>query len=79
MKLPGSTKNKITKDEIGENVPHLKITEIVEIVLAHCNIFNNDHQHDSRVSFTFIPNKSFGHSLDISPTKFRFRVYIQNS
>ena len=45
MKLPGSTKNKITKDETGENVLHLKITEIA---LVHCNIFNND-QHDSRV------------------------------
>ena len=75
MKLPGSTKNKITKDETGENVLHLKITEIA---LVHCNIFNND-QHDSRVFFTFIPNKLFDHSLDISPTKFTFRVYIQNS
>ena len=26
MKLLGSTKNKITKDEIGESVPHLEIT-----------------------------------------------------
>ena len=29
MKLPGSTKNKITKDKSGENVPHLEITEVV--------------------------------------------------
>ena len=27
MKLLGSTKNKITKDKNGENVPHLEITE----------------------------------------------------
>ena len=40
MKLLGSTKNKITKDENGENVPHLEITEIV---LVHCNIVNNDY------------------------------------
>ena len=46
MKLVGSTKNKITKDKNGENVPHLEITEVV---LVHCNMVNNDYQHDSRV------------------------------
>ena len=40
MKLLGSTKNKITKDKNGENVPHLEITEVV---LVHCNIVNNDY------------------------------------
>ena len=40
MKLLGSTKNKISKDKNGENVPHLEITEVV---LVHCNIFNNDY------------------------------------
>ena len=39
MKLLGSTETKITKDKNGENVPHL---EIVELVLAHCNLVNND-------------------------------------
>ena len=33
MKLLESTKNKITKDKNGENVPHLEITEVV---LVHC-------------------------------------------
>ena len=46
MKLLGSTKNKITKDRNGENVPHLEITEVVFI---HCNIVNDDYQQDSRV------------------------------
>ena len=46
MKLLGSTKNKITKDKNGENVPHLEITEVI---LVHCNIVNNDYQQDSRV------------------------------
>ena len=31
MKLLGSTKNKITKDQNGENVPHLEITEWLNI------------------------------------------------
>ena len=35
MKLLENTKIKITKDENGENVPHL---EIAELVLVHCNI-----------------------------------------
>ena len=64
MKLLGSTKNKITKDKNGENVPHLEITEVV---LVHCNIVNNDYQQDSRVLYTFVPNKSFGSLLEISP------------
>ena len=65
MKLLGSTKNKITKDKNGENVPHLEITEVV---LVHCNIVNNDYQQDSRVLYTFVPNKPFGSLLEISPT-----------
>ena len=67
MKLLGSTENKITKDKNGENVPHLEITEVV---LVHCNIVNNDYQQDSRVLYTFVPNKPFGGLLEISPTNF---------
>ena len=44
-------------DKNGENVPHLQITEVV---LVHCNIVNNDYQQDSRVLYTFVPNKPFG-------------------
>ena len=69
MKLLGSTKNKITNDENGKNVPHL---EISEVVLIHCNIFNNDYQQDSRVMYIFVPNKAFGQLLDISPKNFIF-------
>ena len=64
MKLLRSTKKKITKDENSENRSHLEITDVV---LIHCNIANNDHQQDSRVMYTFVPNKSFGQVLDISP------------
>ena len=46
MMFLGSTKIKINKDKNGENVPHL---EINEVVLVHCNIVNNDYQHDLRV------------------------------
>ena len=69
MKLLGSTENKITKDKNGENVPHLDITEVV---LVQCNIANNDYQQDSRVLYTFVPNKPFGNLLKISPTNHIF-------
>ena len=69
MKLLGSTKNKITEDKNGENVPHLEITEVV---LVHCNMVNNDYQQDSRVLYTFVPNKPFGSLLEISPAKHIF-------
>ena len=64
MKLLESTETKITKDKNGENVPHL---EIVELVLAHCNLVNNDYQLHSRILYTFVPNKTFGSLLEISP------------
>ena len=50
-------------------MPHLEITEVV---LVHSNIVNNDYQQDSRVWHTFVPNKSFGQLLDISPKDFIF-------
>ena len=69
MKLLGSTRSKITKDKNGENMPHSKITEVV---LIHCNIANNNYQQQSRVLHTFVPDKSFGQLLDISPKKLYF-------
>ena len=69
MKLLESTKNKITKDKNGENVPHLEITEVV---LVHCNIVSNDYQQDSRVLYTFVQNKPFGSILEISPANHIF-------
>ena len=69
MKLLGSTKSKITKDKNGENVSHLGITEAA---LMYYNFINNDYQQDSKVLYTFVPNKSFGQLLNISPKNFIF-------
>ena len=69
MKLLGSTKSKITGEKNGENVPHL---EIAELVLIHCNIVNNIYQQNSRILYTFVPNKPFGSLLEISPTNHIF-------
>ena len=69
MKLLGSTENKINKDKNEQNVPHLEITEVV---LVHCNMVNNDYHQDSRILYNFVPNKSFGSLLDISPSNHIF-------
>ena len=41
MKLLGSTQSKITKNENGENVPYLEITEVI---LIHYNFVNNNYR-----------------------------------
>ena len=72
MKLLGNTESKLTKDKNGENVPHL---EVVELVMVHCNLVDNDYQQDSRILFTFVPNKTFGSLLEISSTN---HVFFEN-
>ena len=67
MKLLRGTKENITKNENGKNMHH---SQISEAVLDHGNIVNNNYQHDSRILYTFVPNKSFGQLLDISPKTF---------
>ena len=52
-------------------VPYLEITEVV---LVHCHILNNYYQQDSRVLYTFVPNKPFGSLLEISPTN---RIFLK--
>ena len=69
MKLLGSTESKIARDENCENVPYLEITEVL---LVYYNIVNNNYQQNSKVLYTFVPNKPFGQLLDISPKIFLF-------
>ena len=64
VKLLGSTKTKIIKNKNAENVSHLEITEVL---LVHCNIVNNDYQHDLRILHRVFLDKLFGQLLDISP------------
>ena len=76
MKVLGSTKSKIAKDENGENLPPLEITQVV---LFHCTIVSNNYHQNSKVLWTFISNKSFDQLLDISPKSFIFlKKLIQN-
>ena len=71
MKLRGSTKNNITNYENCENVLDLEMTEVV---LVYCNIVNNNYQQDSKDLYTFVPNRSFGQLLNVSPKKF---IYLK--
>ena len=72
MKLLGSAESKTNKDKNGENVLRLEITELV---LVHCNLVNSDYQQDSRILYTFVPNKPFGSLLEIIFFK-KFRIYL---
>ena len=64
MKLLGNTKRDIDKDKNGETLAKL---ESVEVVLVHWDLVKNDYQHTSKVLFNFVPNKQFGHLINISP------------
>ena len=51
MKLVGSIKSKIKKDQNGETVPYL---EIIELVLIRCNVVNNSYQQNSLSLYTSV-------------------------
>ena len=73
MKMLGLTEGKITKDQNGENMSQLEFTEVI---LVHCIIDDISYQQDSRVLYTFIPNKSFCQLVDISP---RSLIFLKTS
>ena len=54
MKLLGVVKKDVDKDNGGEDVAKI---ESVEVILVHCNLFNNIYQKPSKVLFIFAPNK----------------------
>ena len=64
MQLLGSSKKDIDQNKNGEIVPRL---EIVEVVLVHCNLLNNNYQEASKMLFTFVPNKQLGRLITIPP------------
>ena len=51
----------------SENVLYLEITKVV---LIHFSVVNNSYQQISRVLYTFVPNKSIGQLVGISPKNF---------
>ena len=69
MELLRIIDSKITKNKNYENVPDM---EINEAALVHCDIANSDYEQDSKVLYTFVPNKPFDQELNISPKDFMF-------
>ena len=55
---------------------HVPYLEITEVVLIHFNVVNNSYQQNSRVLYTFVPNKSFDQLLDISPKNFTVLTFF---
>ena len=62
MRLLVSAKNEISKDENGEYITHL---EVVDLVLVHCNLVNNDYHRSSSIIYSFVPNNVLGNILNI--------------
>ena len=54
----------VDQNKDGEDVPKL---ESVEVVLVHCNLFNNNYQQASEILFPLVPNKQFGQLITITP------------
>ena len=48
----------------AENVP--KLESVLEVVLVHCNLVNNNYQQPFKVLFTSIPSKKFGELINIA-------------
>ena len=42
--------------------------EIIEVVLAQCNLVDSQCQQKSEVLFTFTPNKSYAYSFNVEPS-----------
>ena len=77
MELLESTKSKITNDEIA-NIYRNHCISISFITNTSHNIVSNDYQHDSRVLYKFIHDKSFVQLLDTSPKNLMFlKILIQ--
>ena len=65
MNLFGSTKKLMDKRKNGENVPSL---EVAEVVLARCNLVDNQYQEKSVVLYTFTPNTSYAYLVNVEPS-----------
>ena len=52
----------IDRDKNGDNVPQIDQVQSVKI---HCNVVLNEYQQDSKLLYTFLPDKQFGQLLVI--------------
>ena len=72
MNLFCSTKKLIGKTKNGEKVPSL---EVAEVLLARCNLVDNQYQQKYEVLYTFTPNKSYAYLLNVEPSNL---VFLKN-
>ena len=56
-------KKDVDQDKDGDDVSKL---EFVEVVLVQCNLINSNYEQASKL-FTFVPNRQFRQSINISP------------
>ena len=61
MKLLGDGPT-IDTNKNGDNVPEL---ENVHSVLVRCNVVHNDYLQNSKLLYTFVPDKGFGQLLSV--------------
>ena len=69
IKLFCSTQKLIDKTKNWENVPSLGV---VEVVLVHFNLVDNQYQRKSEVLYTFTPSKSYAYLLNVEPRNLVF-------
>ena len=69
MKLFGSAKTLIDKIKNGKNVPSL---EMVQVVLVHYNLVDNQYQQKPEVLYNFTPNKSYAYLLSVGTSNLVF-------
>ena len=57
----------IDNDKVSKNVPQL---DLVDYVLLHCNIVQNDYLQNSKLLYEFVPDKMFGQLISVKPPGF---------
>lgn len=63
----GSSKYEYIGPDMDQNGDSLPNIERVESVSVHCNLVNNKYQLENSLIYSFTPDKSFGHLLNIKP------------
>ena len=69
MILFGTTKKLIDKTKNGKNVP---IPKIVEVVLAQCDLIDNQYQQIFEVLNTLQLNKYYAYLINVKPSNLVF-------
>ena len=69
MKLFGSTKRSIDEIKIWENVPSLKV---FDVVLVQLNLLDHQYQQKFEVLCIFKPSNSYAHLLNVEPSNLVF-------